>query len=329
MAENFPLELPKTHKYAPASISNMYGAAWVAAKYCGLKKAPLILNRHWQHGWVQRHRQLNPEVVAADYLRNKGYLILVARKDEEEYLLGQGHLAKAIGLPFVYTLDQRYERIQSSLLVMPCHTSRFAPINFNENYKIFTNYILEQKKNFRFICVCMHQEDIDFGYGKIWEEIGCEVIRGAAIDDSNSLIRMHALMSQFETILSDAVGSHLVYAAASGAKISLVQPIGREYDNSKDPFFQGERSALRKQLDDIAAMEMDPIRSPYLFSFNEPGEAKQHINWGLDEIGFSNRVNPENLSHLLGWEFPENLLNKLEYTSNVLKIKAKAFFGKI
>ena len=263
--------------------------------------------------------------MTADYLTNKKYLILVARKDEEEYLLGQGYLAKAIGLPFVYTLDQRYERIQSSLLVMPCHTSRFVPINFNEDYKIFTNYVLEQKKNFQFICVCMHQEDIDLGYGRIWEDIGCKVIRGAAVDDANSLIRMHALMSQFETILSDVVGSHLVYGAASGAKISLVQPIGREYDNSKDPFFEDEKSALRKQLDDIAAMEMDPTRSPYPFLFDKPEKAKQHINWGLDEIGFSNRVGPEELRHLLGWNFPEILLNKLEYQSNALKVKTKAF----
>lgn len=170
----------------------------------------------------------------------------------------------------------------------------------------------------------MHQDDIDLGYAKIWEDFGFQVIRGAAINDENALVRIHALMSQFETILSDVMGSHLVYAASSGAKISLVQPIGREYQNSNDPFFQGERAVLRKPLADIAAIEMNPKSSPYSFLFDEPKKARQHIDWGLEQIGFRNRVSPCELRHFLGWNLPEKLLNEFNYYAKKSIYKAKS-----
>jgi hypothetical protein len=329
MENCFPLKLPEVKTYNPDSITEMYGAAIVASRYCGMRDIPRIFHRYWQHGWVQKSRQLEPDLVAAEPISNKKSLIFVARKDEEDYLIKEGYQAKAIGLPFCYVPSQRYSRIKNSLLVMPCHTSRFVPIKFNDDYNFFVRFILDQRKEFNPIYICMHQEDIDLGYAKLWEKAGFKVIRGAAIDDANALMRIHALMSQFETILSDIMGSHIVYAASLGAKISLFPPCGREYDTSRDPFFQSERTALRKLLDDIADAEMDPKASPYSFLFDEPKTAKQHIEWGLEQIGASNRVSPSELQHFLGWNLPTRLSNKLiDFNKRIIgkvKITTKKF----
>jgi len=322
MNDSLLLRLPETKAYRPSSITEFYGAAVIASKYCGMRNTPRILNRYWQHGWVPKSKQLSPDFVATETINNKNALILVARKDEEEYLIKNGYRAKAIGLPFCYITSQGHSRIQNSLLVMPAHATRHIPINFREEYKQFIKYVLEQSRYFDTVYVCMHQEDFDLGYSKIWENAGFKVIRGAAIDDANALVRIHALLSQFETVLSDALGSHIVYAASLGAKISLIESRGWEYDVSKDPFFKPD---LVKLNNDINKLEINPKTSPYSFLFDEPQVAKQHIEWGLEQIGACNMVSPSELKHILGW----NLSNRLVDSSKVLVRKVKALPKKV
>jgi hypothetical protein len=295
----------ETNLYIPVSITNFYGANYLAAKYIGLNSVDNIIYRYWQHGWITNRGQNHPDVVASEPILEKNSLILVARKNEEEFLSQLGYKSKAIGLPFCYVPEGNYNRDSSSLLVMPAHGTRDLLINVNDDYNDFLKFVVHQKEHFKDVRICMHQEDINLGYHKKWEEEGFSIIRGAAIDDTSALIRMHALFSQFTTILSDSMGSHIVYAAASGAKIAMREPIGYHYDISKNQFYQ-EDTSRKGSAENFWKID-------YGFLFCNPVDAENHIEWGKEQIGFDNRLSPSELKNTLGWSSPRREYELLMY----------------
>jgi len=67
------------------------------------------------------------------------------------------------------------------------------------------------------------------------------------------------------------------------------------------------------------------MTSPYSFLFDEPQTAKQHVEWGLEQIGACNMLSPSELRHILGW----NLSDRLVDLSKVLARKVKAIPKKV
>ncbi len=115
------ITLPAKIEYKIELISNFYGSIYLASKYIGRSEKITLILRYWQHGWISKSRQHHPWVVASEPIDNKRALILVARKDEEVFLNKSGYKSKAIGLPYCYTPEKKYPRIEKSLLVMPAH----------------------------------------------------------------------------------------------------------------------------------------------------------------------------------------------------------------
>ena len=175
----------------------------------------------------------------------------------------------------------------------------------------------------------MHQEDIDNGYNEKWINNGFEVVRGASIDDANALIRMHSMFSQFETILSDSIGSHIVYAAASGAKISMIEPIGWKFNVKDNQFYNEDESRLGPEKDKSFGANTWCI--DYDFLFCDPVDAKTHIEWGKEQIGFENKLSPKELKKVLGWEHPRREYELLMYNGkrviNKIKRLANSFIS--
>ena len=69
----------------------------------------------WQHGSIPPWQQVAPEPP-------KDWKILVARDDEKTYLRQHQYKnVESIGLPFIYTAQQKHVRQRGSLLVMPVH----------------------------------------------------------------------------------------------------------------------------------------------------------------------------------------------------------------
>lgn len=305
--------LPATETYAPVSITNMYGAAHVAARFCGMPKTPPILYRYWQHGWVQKSRQISPHLVASENIYIADAPVLVARKDEEDYLVNNGYNACAIGLPICYVKTAGVSRLPDSLLVMPMHGTRVVPLVMDNFYNdSFYKYIESIRSRFDFIAICLHQDDIAAGWDKIWRERGFTVVKGADIYDTNSLKRIAALVSSFDVVVTNGVGSHVAYAAAFGAKVSLMPMSKLSYDDQKDPFFRDKRQVLAALLD-IRSQEIDPLLSPFAFLFDPPTSARRHIDWGRHELGFDNTVSANQLKRLLGWLQPERSVNEIRF----------------
>jgi hypothetical protein len=62
-------ELPIAHHGAPRfGSSGVYGAASVAAAYCGFKEVPDHLRGHWQHGWTPSYRMpIPPDLILGSW----------------------------------------------------------------------------------------------------------------------------------------------------------------------------------------------------------------------------------------------------------------------
>ena len=322
------IQFPKIKPYKVGLITNFYGSNYLVSKYIGLQVKYKIIHRYWQHGWITAFRQYHPDVVASEPILNKKALILVARKDEEHFLHKKGFRSKAIGLPYCYVPEKKYIR-KKNLLIMPAHGTRDIPIETTTEYDKFIKYAASQRQYFEDVVVCMHQEDIDNGYNEKWINNGFEVVRGASIDDANALIRMHSMFSQFETILSDSIGSHIVYAAASGAKISMIEPIGWKFNVKDNQFYNEDESRLGPEKDKSFGANTWCI--DYDFLFCDPVDAKTHIEWGKEQIGFENKLSPKELKKVLGWEHPRREYELLMYNGkrviNKIKRMANSFIS--
>ena len=62
--------------------SGFYGAADVAAAYCGFKNVPDHLRGHWQHGWTASYRMPIPPDLILGIWPSPDKYYWVARKDE-------------------------------------------------------------------------------------------------------------------------------------------------------------------------------------------------------------------------------------------------------
>ena len=304
------VQLPKIKPYRADLITNFYGSNYLISKYIGLQIKYKIIHRYWQHGWISSSRQYHSDVVASEPILNKKALILVARKDEEYFLHKKGFRSKAIGLPYCYVPERKFLR-KNSLLIMPAHGTRDILIETTTEYNKFIKYASSQRQYFEDVVVCMHKEDINNGYNEKWIVNGFKVVQGASIDDANALIRMHSLFSQFETVLSDSIGSHIVYAAASGVKISMIKPIGWKFNIKGNQFFNEDEGRLGPEKDTL--LGTDTWYIDYNFLFCDPVDAKTHIEWGKKQIGLENKLSPKELKKVLGWTHPRREFELLVY----------------
>jgi len=89
--------------------------------------------------------------------------------------------------------------------------------------------------------VCIHPECYKKGY---WigacEKFKLPYIKGASLNDKNSLMRMYRLFSSFEYMTTCYIGSHVLYAAYCNCKVSI---FGKYFEYKKefftnDPFYR-------------------------------------------------------------------------------------------
>ena len=308
------INLPTEKRYKPRSISNFYGSNFIMSKYLELFFIRELQNIYWQHGWIRKESVLeeDPEVIASEPILNKRNLILVATKDQENFLIRHGFKSKAIGLPYCYLPEIKIQRKKDTFLIMPVHGSRDLPVIYNENYDSFINKCKELRKSFAIVDVCMHSEDIKQNNHQVWVREGFKVIKGADTHDANSLLKMKYLFMQYETVFSDSIGSHIVYAASSGAKISLFNEANYKHLIDKNEFYRDKK-----------ILKYDP--KIYEFLYCSPLSAKKHKSWAQNELGFDNMPSKKELIAILKWNLKNFILDCLmRLTRKFLRI----FFNK-
>jgi hypothetical protein len=295
------IQLPQIEykKYAP---SILYGGDSILKKYTHSLLIPRRIYGEWVHGIIYDYMHFHPYAIIGGNGLKPNNPNWVCRKIDEEYLKLQGIEAKAIGAPICYLskLLVNYERIPNSLLVMPAHSSFYIDAyNKDKSNSIldYVDYIIRIAPKFSHVVVCLHAECIK---SNLWvnefQDKGIEVIQGASSDDSNALERIRALMSQFEFVTSNVLGSHVAYAAFFGAKVSIAGPYHKWHRETflREPFY-----AEHEYLLDVLLNEESLVRESLPFLFTEPEHALHLECWGKEMLGEENMLPPDELSKLL------------------------------
>lgn len=310
------LELP-ARDYAPwTAVSLQYGAGKVAAGYSHIRDIPTQIRGHWQHGWIAPHLAVDPAVVMDETVNNPSVEpCWVAREDQVEYLRVHGYRARAIGMPITYLQDRAYRRQQGSLLVMPAHSLEHTRHSWK--FAEYANTIAGIRKEFNEVVICLHPACVKNCYWlNEFQDLGFPIIVGADANDRNSLERVKALMSQFEFVTTNSYGSLLAYGSAYGAKVSIYGPFCelKMEDHENTHFYQENPGILEKVLPQLSE---HAVKLAYPHLFCSPIEAQENIAWGLQEIGYSNRLSPSEMKQCFGWT---------RLSGPIERVKRKAYF---
>jgi FkbM family methyltransferase len=291
--------------------SGVYGAADVAAAYCGFKDVPDHLRGHWQHGWTASYRMPIPPDLILGIWPSADEYYWVARKDEEEQLRSSGfpHVA-AIGMPLIYLPTRPIRRRPNSLLVMPAHNLDYVTCSWK--FDEYAEAIAAIRHEFSEVVVCVSPPCWRHGYWvDAFRKRGFHLITGANHADRNALERVRYLMSTFEYMVTNCFGSCVAYASYCGAKPSVYGPYAtrRAEDFANDPVIQRNPKLLPVTLKSFSEEELRRHR-PQLFC--HPRDARADVEWARFELGEENKVSPRKMRSLFEWTARAHVTRKLQ-----------------
>lgn len=271
----------------------------------------------WDHGWtyvqtphidyfkVQLSKKLN--FVVSNYEKANNI---------KKYTRNKVYLAP---LPFYFYYNNslcpsNQVDKKDKLLVMPAKTLNFAELNkknFLHFQKEFIKNILDFKNEFREIVICVHSNDFSewkniIGKNKI------KIIGGANPLDINSYKRMYQIFSNFEYMTTNFFGSHIVYAACMGIKVSLnSELIDYKINESKiiNHYSKLNKLEIKEVINDYYNLfNTKNIKNKLLFLFhNNPKKAKNKSLWAKKEIGENYKIDLLNAKNYLGLNFIDQL----------------------
>jgi hypothetical protein len=287
----------------------MYNAEQLAAEYCGLHVVPHSIDGHWQHGWVPKYQAVNDTIVVNGMrdprpLKQK-HKFFVARIDHREYLESHGYNhVFCIGMPIVYLPMVEREEKPRTLLVMPVHSGDLSALSVDEaEYVASIDRIREQ---FSDVLVMIHPSCVRKGYWvNTFEAHDYPIIIGAGWNDKNALSRLRHIMTKFDCLTTNGFGSHVVYGAYFGMRVSIYGP---EYKRKSSDF---EHDKSKMELSDaefktlLRSAENSSLANAFPFLFCDPHESRRHESWGKTEIGFENKRAPEQLRELFQWRITD------------------------
>ncbi len=298
--ENILSILPSIQKIKFNREYKFYGAEQLIVKKLGLPFTPITISKsvRWLHGWLYQDTYPIEQITGG----HDAAIYLVPLEEHEDFLRNKGLNTKAVGMPFVYVEDivtEKIERVKNSLLVMPPHSLSYSHENWDEDS--YAKQINNLKDQFDLIVVCLHQICIE---KKLWidafEKYDIPWIIGARADDSNSLERMYKIFNSFEFMTTNILGSHVVYAAYCGCRVSIYGDYAEysEADFRDDPYYIRFPSLLES---DLQYFSKRYIKTSFPFLFSSPIDAKKRIKWAEGQLGKANKVTFYTLAKLFGW----------------------------
>ena len=300
-----------------AHVSHTYGALDLVRDYTSDWSEHGDIPGYWMHGWIPAYHNIHPAFIALhkkegqsagyDYLtqiaqEKVDVMQWVSRQDQVDYLRSEGYLkARAIGLPFCYLPTVDIDRVPGSLLVMPPHGHHTHGPD-DPVAEELAQRIADKASLFSEVCVCLNV--VDFArndWRNSFEKRGIRIIVGADMAEPNTLLRLKRMMSRFEFVTTNGFGSHIAYAAASGAKVSIFGPF------AEFPFERARTGHAMRMFPELQQPQVDLIseqamRTHYPFLFVDPENAADLTPWGLAEIGADNRLSPAALCEAFGWD---------------------------
>jgi hypothetical protein len=296
-------QLPPVETIWRRSEADFYGASYVIAQQIGKKKPPVSFAA-WRHGWFFSKSVVHPCFLAKGTRRT---LNLMGTQRQVRILKEYGYNnAVAVGLPYIYADTLELERKPGSLLVMPAHTLPYNKQHWDQN--AYVAEIVKLKPYFSSIVACIHGACVEHGYWiHEFERHGIPWVQGADSYDKNALRRMNVMFKSFEYMTTNSLGSHVAYAAYSGAKVSVFGPYAApEIDNfSNDPFYKKYPELLRTYVENL---QEDILKCHYPDLFSTPMEAIERRAWGAEMVGAAYRKDPQKIAALLGWSIANQII---------------------
>ncbi len=280
---------------------SFYGASLLLAQRCGFAGPLPFSGLRWQHGWCARQAQsIDPILVVQEHSIERDLCYLVARKEQADYLKSLRIDALAVGLPFVYADTPELPRIKNSLLVMPAHSLEYTTHDWK--FEEYANSIAEIRHDFETVVACIHPSCIENNYWvPQFKKLGIPCVTGAGARDANGILRVKMLLEQFDAMTTNALGSHVAYAAASEVKVSVFGEYTRFQvaDYERAEFYQQHPHLLEPNIH-LWSEEFAKENYPWLFC--HPSKAIKQVNWGREQIGWCNRLHPAAIKKLMGWD---------------------------
>lgn len=289
--------------------SDNYGAVHIAARYAGLELEgqPYFLRGVWQHGVFGPWQENVPETLAYATPLFTKWPLFVARAEQVAALraAGAGEVA-AIGMPFAYVPPSGLQRQAGALLVVPTHTLVGATFEDRRPFERYAAYINSIAGRFSRVVACVHPSCQQNG---LWitefARHGIEVVAGAKVNDLQSLPRVRALFDQFEYVTTNGWGSHVAYALACGAKVSIH---GESIEDSPE----ARRNWLKRDVTWASRPDLlEAVHNPEVFArrraylerlYREPHLAEADVAWGEWWIGAGHKLSPADVrSWLARW----------------------------
>ena len=286
------------------SRGHTYGDMFHLAQYCGIPKPPYRpIPFEWQHGWVPTFLPWPTEsLVGTDglsFLRKKTHLQLVATQNQASHLIQAGYKkVAAIGLPFTYVENQNFTRVPNSRLYVLEHNTYEDSDRESDTMRKIDTVVNFSKDKEPFILI--HGADLNNEIIRYANNLNVNLLLGANNADSNSLKRIRQIFETFEYIFTDYIGSHVLYAVLSGAKIEFIK--------FKLPAFSKEFAPLRKFSHNSPSAQ---IAHELTRELSAPSETLNRfmtqnnlytIEGAEVESGLKMHPSPDRLRRLIGWD---------------------------
>lgn len=293
---------------------NQYGATAVAARYCGFKKPPHETDSLWMHGWVPKGID-EPEQLFGTYIEKKTTQLLVANNWQKTFLNERGYNnVHAVGLPVVYLKDNKIIAREQSLLVMPGHSAAGMTHSFDEEIE-YIDHIKLICRNFKKVSVAISKHDFEMGYWKNnFEKSGIEVIQGTSAGN-DTLQQQQDRLLHFTHMTTNQIGSHIVYAASVGLKVSVAGPYKKLCKSVFNlPFYVNFPKVINNVLE-RSSESYWKMNTPWLFC--PPFEAVDCRSWARKEVGYDSKIDPYQLKELFGWNWNQRIAYHFKNTLNM------------
>jgi hypothetical protein len=270
--------------------SDLYGYTVWLAEHLGLEIYPRSL-RGFQHGWIwwntgEYYRQgLDPNI-------DPYWGELVQDELIEEYLLKEKIFAKACGLPFLNYLEfsgtKGYFQRTGGLLYVPTHSNPWYDVKKD----VVESAIRFSKK---------HPDSsimLSWSDQKLAPELAPyfkTVEIGAGALEMTSFPRMSKIFQTYDTMLTDAIGSHVLYGIACGMRVGIDAELYYNYINteSSQNTVDGQRWRDEKFTDKYSSLEYLDKRFPGLVI---DGNSPDYCVMPDFPV-----VEPKEIAALLGW----------------------------